>query len=328
MSSVTRRRFLQITALACAAPLACLAGDGGGGLYRWRGIVLGADAGMQIYLPEPGKAEALVQSCLTEIRQLERIFSLHDPSSHLSQLNRQGYLDAPPSELVELLLTARDMSVFSQGAFDVTVQPLWHLYSAHFSTPGAAPEGPSETKIRQALQRVGYHKLSIAPERITLSPGTQITLNGIAQGYITDRVTAVLKAHGITRTLVEMGEMRALGAHPDGPAWPVGIRDPLHLNVTAATVPLADRALATSGGYGTRFDASGRLHHLLDPASGRSVNHYASVSVLAADATTADALSTALFVLPSDTAIPLVRARNDLSALFILADGTRRKVNL
>src|SRR5688500_1068622 len=103
MATMTRRRFMQVTALAgiaSALPFSAI-GKEHGDLYHWRGMVLGADASMQICLPEKGRAKMLVQRCLAEITRLERIFSLHDPRSALSVLNRQGSLGAPPPELAE-----------------------------------------------------------------------------------------------------------------------------------------------------------------------------------------------------------------------------------
>lgn len=325
MASITRRRFIQITAAAgLAAAFAPVAARAGGGLYRWRGIALGADASMQVYLPEPGRAQALVRRCLHEITRLERIFSLFDPRSALSRLNRDGCLDAPPPELAEVLRCAHHVSDISSGAFDVTVQPLWRLYASHFAQKGAAQEGPPRTEVEAARAQVDYRRLHIAPERIGMAPGMQVTLGGVAQGYITDRVTALLREEGITHTLVEMGESYGLGGHPDGRPWQVGIRDPENAAALAAWVPLANRALATSGGYGTRFNASGTLHHLLDPETGGSANHYASVSVLAPEAVIADALSTALSVLTPEKAPALLQSFPGSAALFILPDGARR----
>jgi len=136
--------------------------------------------------------------------------------------------------------------------------------------------------------------------------GMAVTLNGIAQGYVTDRVAALLRAHGMDHVLIDLGETRALGAHPDGRPWRVGLADPGDPDRIAEQVPLADMALATSGGYGTRFEASGRHNHLIDPRSGICAPADRSVSVVAPDATTADAASTALSLLPFDEIRPVL----------------------
>ena len=125
-----------------------------------------------------------------------------------------------------------------------------------------------------------------------------LTLNGIAQGYATDRVVALLRAEGIERSLVDMGESRALGARDKGVPWRIGVADPDAPERVSETLELVDNAVATSGAYGFRFDPEGRCNHLLDPKSGGSAGLYKSVTVIASTATAADGLSTAFSFLP------------------------------
>jgi thiamine biosynthesis lipoprotein len=120
-----------------------------------------------------------------------------------------------------------------------------------------------------------------------------LTLNGIAQGYVADRVAALLRAEGLTDVLVNTGEMRALGGHPDGGAWPVSFDD--GRGRPAGSMELRDAALASSAPLGTAFDAEGRVGHILDPRSGRpAASAWRLVSVTARTAALADGLSTAL----------------------------------
>jgi thiamine biosynthesis lipoprotein len=148
-----------------------------------------------------------------------------------------------------------------------------------------------------------------------------VTLNGIAQGFITDRVTEMLRDRGFEHVLVDMGEMRALGQHADGTPWRVGIADPDRPWHSGWTLPLRDRAIATSGGYGTPLDSTGRHHHLFDPRTGESANYYRSVSVIASDATTADALSTGLSALAPADALAVLSRYPDASARLLKTDG-------
>ena len=144
-----------------------------------------------------------------------------------------------------------------------------------------------------------YRAVEIEPAEVRFTrPGMAITLNGIAQGYITDRIAALLQDAGMGDVLLDIGEVRALGRHPDGRLWNVGLRDAAQPETVARTVTLADRAVATSAGIASPFDASGRHHHLFDPATGRSAQVTGQVSVIAPRATMADALSTALAVSP------------------------------
>jgi len=153
-------------------------------------------------------------------------------------------------------------------------------------------------------------------------PGMAVTLNGIAQGYITDRVAELLRRAGVDDVLVDLGETRGLGRHPSGRPWRVGLADPRDPARTAREIDITDQAVATSGGYGTRFDPAGRYHHLFDPATGRSSRRCLSVSVVASRATVADGAATALAVMPIARAQGLLDALAPARALFTMADGS------
>lgn len=325
-----RRRFIRISAAMSGLALlpmpdghAAAHADTAGKLRIWHGTALGADATMQLHHPDPVAADALVARCLREARRLEQVFSLYRPGSAISRLNRAGHLDDPPMELVELLGISRQFSGLTGGAFDVTVQPLWTLYAAHFSAPDANPRGPAPERIATALRRVGAAGVQVSPTRLGFTTaGMQITLNGIAQGYITDRIVALLRAEGIDRSLVDMGEIRTIGTRPDGHRWTVGLQDPEAPDRISGEILIANEAVATSGGYGTLLDPAGRFNHIFDPATGGSSTAYRSVSVVAPTATMADALSTGFCLMPL-AACQEVADRLGIRAHFVLSDGTR-----
>lgn len=325
-----RRRFLCIAAsLGAGTALPTLAVPAAASCHQQRGVLFGADTRIRLYHPDAATAHAAMADCFSEARRLESVFSLYRADSALSRLNRDGHLDHPPQELVALLRTAIGFGAATGGAFDITVQPLWSLFAAHFAAADADPDGPPSAAIERARERVDYRAIDIADRRVAFRrSGMAVTLNGIAQGYITDRLAERLRARGFGNVLVDIGELRALGTHADGSPWRVGIADPQQRWRSLTTLPLRDQALATSGGYGTPFDASGRHHHLFDPRSGRSAGRYRSVSVTAPDATTADALSTALSALAPAAAREVLRKYPLTSALFIDADGARWSAGL
>ena len=304
MTARLRRRRLLVA--AAAGGLALLVGDAQAvraTTWRWQGSALGAESTILLAHPNRAAAGQAIDACRAEITRLEQIFSLYRADSALSQLNRQGRLEAPPLELVELLGFALQVSAATGGAFDVTVQPLWDLYARHFADPAADSAGPSDAALAATLMRVDWRAVELDPARIEFRrPGMAVTLNGVAQGYITDRVAEVLRGRGFENVLVELGEVRALGRRPDSDPWRAGIADPNNPSAVLLELSLSDAALATSGAYGTWFDAAHRHHHLLDPATGRSAAHHATVSVTAARAVVADALSTALTILPAAAA--------------------------
>jgi thiamine biosynthesis lipoprotein len=147
-----------------------------------------------------------------------------------------------------------------------------------------------------------------------------ITLNGIAQGYITDRITDLLRHEGFEHAMVELGETRALGASPDGQPFQVGLMNPASPGLVDRTVALADQALSVSGGYGLRF--GGDAHHIFDPATGRSANRLLDVAVIAPRAIHADALSTAIFVAGEELAPAILRAYPPARAMITRTDGS------
>ena len=295
--ALTRRRFVGIS--AAAAGLAILpfgvAARAEDRAVRWHGRALGAPAELIVHHHDRAQAERLVERAASEIARLEGIFSLYASDSALSTLNRFGALASPPRELVEVLEKSRAVWRLSDGAFDPTVQPLWLAYAHHFSAPGADPAGPSRDEIAAALALVGFDEVGFNRDRVAFSrPGMALTLNGIAQGFITDHIVELLRAGGVTSTLADIGEVRALGRRPDGSPWRVGIA-----GADGGTVELADRAVATSSAGGFRFGGPDTPGHILDPRSGMATSLHDGVSVFADEAAMADALATAFCLMPT-----------------------------
>ncbi|ABD07843.1 Twin-arginine translocation pathway signal [Rhodopseudomonas palustris HaA2] len=310
--SLTRRRLITIAAAAAAGSLwpGRSRAAAGPEPVRWQGAALGAQVSIEIHHPDRAAAARLVERSIAEVRRLERQFSLYQPDSAICELNRSGVLIAPDPDMVTLLQASLGYADLTGGAFDPTVQPLWRLYQQHFSSDRTDPAGPSSAWLEQALEKVGYDGLRVTPDRIVLlKRGAAITLNGIAQGYATDRVVELLRNAGLSTTLVDIGEVRALGGRPDGTPWRVGLADPDQPGRSGEIVEIADRAVATSAGAGFRFDPAGRFTHLLDPRTGRSPRSYNSVSVIAPTATAADALSTGFSLMP----LPMIQRIVDQS---------------
>ncbi|MCC6533463.1 MAG: FAD:protein FMN transferase [Burkholderiales bacterium] len=329
----TRRRFLSIVA-ACAAagPIALARGMTAPAVSTWRGTVMGAAAAMTLVHPDRAKARAAIDACVDEIARLEAIFSLYRADSALVRLNAAGALYAPPHELVELLAFGLALARASEGAFDPSIQPLYRLYACHFAR--GAVRAPSQEEIARVLRRVDYRSIEVGSDRIRLrKPGMAITLNGIAQGFITDRAADRLRAAGFDHVLVDLGEARALGQRADGLPWQAAVRDPRDPARMLATLALGEGpgafpALATSAGYGTTFGPDPRIHHLLDPYTGRSANHYLSVSAAAPRATLADGLSTTLSLLAPPRAHALLARYASARAYFVDSLGRTEVVHV
>jgi FAD:protein FMN transferase len=326
---LSRRRFIGVTAAAAGLGLVPFgrASRAEAHLVAWQGQAMGAVATLQVHHHDRAVAERLVERSLAEVRRLEQVFSLYREDSALVTLNRHGVLVAPPADLVMLLAECRRCWELTGGAFDPTVQTLWMLYRNHFSKPDADPQGPSEAMVRDALERVGFERVAFDANRIVLPRrGMELTLNGIAQGYVTDRIVDILRAGGIESSLVDMGEPRAVGFHPSGAPWRVGIADPEHPEQFEDTLEVIDRAVATSGSYGFRFDRDGRFNHLLNPRTGASAHLHRSVTVVKETAAAADALSTAFSLLPEDGIANVLRKVGGEVRL-VSAAGERRALD-
>jgi len=267
---------------------------------RWEGMAMGAPASLVLHHNgDEQRAQAALTATLAELNRLEAMFSLFRADSVLSTLNRSGRVDNAPAEFTELLGTALAMAKLSDGVFDPTVQPLWNLYYEHFVVAGNT-QPPAADKVMAAKVLVGWRGVKLSGSSVTLAQADMgLTLNSVGQGFITDRCGEVLRAHGFSQVLVDMGEPRAMAAKPDGSAWQIGLADPREPSRSVHTLSVTDQAVSTSGGYGTKLDAAGLYTHLINPHTALTAPAFESVTVVAPTATQADALSTTLALIPN-----------------------------
>ena len=317
---ITRRRFIGITAAVSAASLLPSGAVQGKAIEPvvWQGVALGADAELRLYHPNRAVAERLVNESLAEISRLEKIFSVYQNDSQISRLNRAGSLHSPSADLLALLSQSQSIHSLTNGAFDPTVQVLWQRYAQHFRQHPRSNVAPN---VQAALRQVGLQNVQMDGQKIIFAkPNMAITLNGIAQGYITDRITQLLQRAGLQHALVNMGELRHLDTLKQHPEF-AKIKNPRGAGILPNhKILLQNQALATSSGYGTPFDANGKFTHLFDPRTGSSAPRYQSISVLANTATMADALSTA-FAVSSEAQIQTVVKQTGVKVWLITLDG-------
>jgi thiamine biosynthesis lipoprotein len=288
----TRRRAITIFAAAAAGafsggPACSTPAD-----FEWHGVAMGADATILFNGIGPDVARAAIAEVEAEIDRLEGALSLYRPDSELCRLNRAGRLFGPSGDMRRALSIALGISAITGGLFDPTVQPLWETYVDWFT---ASPEAgqPPDSIISPARASVDWHRVSLDGEAIRSGPGQRLTLNGLGQGYVTDRVADLLAARDLTHVLVDLGEQRALAPREGGAPWVVK-------RVGAPPLRLATGALATSEGAGCVLGAAGAVHHLFDPRTGRSAAHWKRLTVHHRSAAVADALSTALYIASAD----------------------------
>jgi len=323
---LTRRRAIRIVAAAAGLPLmiaAVRATAPSGQLFGWQGEVLGALSELTLWHTDAALARRTILRVRGEIDRYERIFSLYREDSEISRLNAAGALSKPSPELRGLVEESRRLGVLSDGAFDISVQPLWRLYEAHFWSHSAIQPDIAARARDVARELVDFRRIDVDAGRIAFArAGMGITLNSVAQGFITDAVADLLRHEGFESAVVDLGEFHTLGRHPDGRPWQIGIRNGMAAGGIARTVELENMALAVSGGYGTTFESTGRIHHIFDPHTGASANGLVDVAVIGPRATAANGLSTAICVAGEAAAPALLAAYPGTRAILTRPDGT------
>lgn len=289
---MNRRRSLSIMAGTAAAFLpGCRPGQAQR-VTRWNGVLFNAQVDLALHGLPQKEAESLIERSVAEMVRLEQMFSLYLPDSTLVALNRVGQVEDPPSEFVALVTEALEIAQASDGAFDPTIQPYWTWLREEVEAGGE----PNEARRQEQLELVDYRQVSCGPGHVAFGKaGMALTLNGIAQGWITDAVTTLLREAGVAHSLVNLGEFHAIGSQPSGDAWLVGLR-----GAEDQQVKLQNRALAVSSGSGYFFGTGAGENHLIDPRSGTCARDRRIVAVTAPRAGLADALSTACAVLSDE----------------------------
>ena len=321
---ISRRRFITFIAAAVGLPLLLKAGGAQARPARWDGTALGAPASIQLFHNDEAQAHAAIAAGLAELQRLEAIFSVYRADSSISRLNRAGVLENAPDDFIAMLTRALSLARISDGVYDPTVQPLWQTYFRHFTASNPDPAGPARKDIAAAQALVDWRavELDAANKRVSFArPGMGLTLNSGAQGYITDRVADVLRAHGFDRMLVDMGEPRALSTKPDGSAWRIAIANPADPSRSVATLDVVDKCVSTSGGYGTLFDDAGKFTHLIDIRTGLTAPALLGVSVVADTGSIADGLSTTMLLAPVERRHAILKAAGGLKAIYVTPEG-------
>ena len=259
-----------------------------------------------------------------ELERISDIMSTWDPESELSRFNRSASVDPfrVSPDTFELFRWALELGALTDGALDVTIAPLVDAWG--FGPDGRAGAGPSDTEIARLRETTGIQYLELDAAAVTVRKGrpeVACDFSALAPGYAADRIWATLSDQGMHDFLVDVGgELRARGRNDTGAPWRVGIERPQTVGrAIERTVPILDKAIATSGDYRNYYEVDGsRVAHIIDPRTGRPIQHrLASVTVIDDLAVRADGMSTALMVLGPDEGFALAE-RLDLAVLFIV----------
>jgi FAD:protein FMN transferase len=309
-----RQRFVA------SAPLRGRAAPAGEWLWREEAI-MGTAIRVELWADDPAQGEAALRAVMAEMHRIDRTMSPHKADSELSIINRDAATRAVAisGEMVRLIRRAKEFSQLSGGAFDITYASVGHLYDYR------AQVRPSDAAIARAREAIGHHHLLLDEKAGTIRfarAGVRIDLGGFAKGHAVDNSVAMLKEQGIEHAIVSAGgDSRVLGDRRGRP-WTIAIRDPRRPGEVVAVLPLEDVSISTSGDYERYFEQDGkRFHHLIDPRTGQSPDGVRSVTILAPDGLTSEALSKTVFMLGTQRGLELIATQAEVDAVIVDAAG-------
>ena len=272
--------------------------------------------------------DAAVDAAVDEINRLDALLSTGKKDSEIGQINANngGQLSEDGAVLMERSL---ELYKSTNGAFDVAIYPVmkaWGFTDGNYQVPDT-------DALKATLELVDPSLIDYDKETSTVSfkkDGVQIDLGGIAKGYTSSRIMDIYKEKGVTSGLVNLGgNAQVFGTKPDGSLWRVAVQSPDSEDEYLGVLETKDKAIITSGGYERYFEKDGvTYHHIIDPSTGYPAdNGLISVTIVSADGTLADGLSTSLFVMGKDKAIDYWRAHSDEFDMILLTDDEKLYVS-
>ena len=292
-------------------------------LIKKHRILMGTLVEISVIGRNKDKVEASIHDAFGEMERVEGLMSRRIPESDVSRINgRAGIKPVKVSaEVLKVIRRAEEISKTSRGYFDISIGALLDLWGFE----GNGGNLPGKDEVNETLHSVGYRAIHVDEMASTVElkrKGMRIDLGGIAKGYAVDRALELLTSRGYRNMIVNAGgDMRVGGKKINGP-WVIGIQDPRDQSRILATLDAGDISVATSGDYERYFTKEGtRYHHLLNPFTGSPAQQCRSVTILAKDALSADALATAVFVMGPNRGLRLIEAMEGVEGLIVSADG-------
>ena len=249
-------------------------------------------------------AQAAVDAAADEVNRLDALLSTGDENSEVAQVNA-GTTDTLSDDTAYLLECSLELYQDTNGAFDIAIYPVmkaWGFPTQEFTVP-------TQETLDALLPLTDAADISYDAKTKTVhfeKEGMQIDLGGIAKGYTSSRIMDIYRQYGVANGLVNLGgNVQVYGTKTDGSLWRIAIQSPDDENSYLGVLAASDLAVITSGGYERYFEQDGVVyHHIIDPATGYPANNgLVSVTIVSADGTLADGLSTSLFIMGKEKAI-------------------------
>jgi thiamine biosynthesis lipoprotein len=283
--------------------------------------MMGTEISVRLWHDDPGKGRALVEQVFKESKRIDLLMSTYIDDSRISKINREAaeHPVVAGDELFHLIQRSLDISILTNGAFDITYESVGQHYDFRNR------ERPDEETVAANLDLIDYRLINLDQANGSVDFGAQgvrINLGGIAKGYVVERGVGLLRVAGVQHAVVTAGGDSKLLGDRRGQPWMVGIRDPRVDGEVAMTLPLQDEAISTSGDYERFFDEDGvRYHHIIHPNTGDPASGVHSATVFGPDAVITDALSTSVFIMGVDLGLRLIATLPDYESIVIDDEG-------
>ncbi|HKO78341.1 MAG TPA: FAD:protein FMN transferase [Flavobacterium sp.] len=289
-------------------------------IHKRKLSMLGSPFEMTVVAKDTLEANAYIDMAVGEVKRIENEISDWIPTTPISEVSRNAGIKPVkvPVEVFELVERAIKVSEITSGAFDISYASMDKIWKFD----GSMKEMPTPEAIKKSVEKIGFKNIILDKKEHTIflkMKGMKLGLGGIGQGYIADKIHALLVSKGCNSGLVNVsGDIFAWGRQPDGKQWTVGIVNPLNKNKVFATFPLENSAVETSGSYEkfVIFDGK-RYSHIIDPRTGYPAMGVASVSVFAKQTEIADALATGIFVMGVDVGLDLVNQLKGIECIIV-----------
>ncbi|MGV1011946.1 MAG: FAD:protein FMN transferase [Flavobacterium sp.] len=289
-------------------------------VHKRKLAMLGSPFEITVVAKDTIQANEFIDLAINEVKRIENLISDWIPTTQISEVNRNAGLKPVKvdPEVIELVTRANKISKLTNGAFDISYASMDKIWKFD----GSMKAMPTPEAIKKSVEKIGYQNIIINEQDKTIflkTEGMKLGLGGIGQGYIADKVKAVLQSKGCTSGIVNVsGDINTWGKQIDGKLWSVGIINPMNKNKVFATFPLEDSAVETSGSYEKFVIFNGiRYSHIIDPRTGYPATGIVSVSVFAKQTEIADAMATGIFVLGVDVGLDLVNQLKGIECIIV-----------
>jgi thiamine biosynthesis lipoprotein len=281
--------------------------------------IMGTRISVELWHKDPALAKLCSDLVFVEMNRIDALMSSYIDSSELSYINKNAATIAVKlsDEMRKLISKSLYFSDLSNGVFDITYASIGYAYDYRQSLQ------PSAQAIEQKLPSIDYHHVELANNKVRFADnGVRIDLGGIAKGYAVDQAIDIISACGIREAMISAGGDSRIIGDRRGRSWIIGIQHPRDPEDIALRLPLSDSAISTSGDYERFFIENGqRVHHIINPDTGRSANASWSATVTGPDAMTTDALSTTIFIMGAVKGIALIENLDGIDAIVIDNNG-------